>query len=464
MSLFLAQTDGTTNFEFGLSEQHIISIAKLDLGVGFNESTPTMLEGVTTVEVTYAQSEAGPTPDRLDALVQDTGFVNPEQIIAHGVPGNFVIAGLPITSIAGVAIPRGNADNPYTNHIATFYDTSQCNGSGYFVDKDGGGTTSFPSDVILYHELAHCFHFATGVASTEPLAEVDENDMRDVRGIDHRDPASHNGGCGGGPVNCCIVASLSTDSSYSEEIKKFRRLREQTLRRSVAGDEFFKEFFYRYYGFSPEVTRILGHQPNLNSVVKENFVIPLLSGAELLIFYSETKGIGLAAHLRERAEIPGLEETYQKEFLEESDGHLNLIRGTNDQHKKFVLNRKYGNYAGFGKLLEHIGKATIEDEYINWSLIDVIEIWVKSALLLHSGKSETEIDFEIYETIINWISKMPISKVWKDFSRLETEVELKSLEEFIFDLKSKEVFSERLIDKYPLYAETIKNWAEEERR
>ena len=210
--------------------------------------------------------------------------------------------------------------------------------------------------------------------------------MRDVRGIDHRNTASHTGGCGGGPVNCCIVASLSTDSSYSEEIKKFRILREQTLRRSVVGDEFFKEFFYRYYGFSPEVTRILGHQPNLKSVVKEKFVLPLLSGVELLIFYSENKGAGLAKHLRERAEIHGLRETYQKEFLEELGGHLNLIRGTNDKQKKFVLNRKFGNYAGFGKLLKHIGKSTIEDEYINWSLIDVVEIWVKSAQLALFGQ------------------------------------------------------------------------------
>ena len=464
MSLFLAQTDGTTNFDFGLSQQHVISIAKMDLGVGFNETSPTTLEGVTTVEVTYTQSESGPTCDRLDELVHDTGFVNPEQIIAHGVDANFVIAGFPISSIAGIAIPRGNADNPYMNHIATFYDTSQCNGSGWWVDKEGGGTTSFPSDVILYHELAHCFHFATGVASTEPLAEADENDMRDVRGVDHRDTSSHNGGCGGPVVNCCIVASLSTGSSYSEEIKQFRRLREQTLRRSIVGDEFFKEFFYRYYGFSPEVTRILGHQPNLNSVVKEQFVLPLLSGVELLIFYSENDGKSFASHLRERARIPGLEKTYEKEFLEELNGHLGLIRGNNDKQKKFVFNKSFGNYAGFGKLLKHIGKSTIEDEYINWSLIDVVEIWVKSALLLYSKKSDGEIDFEIYENIIDWISLMPVSEVWKDFSRIETEIELKSLEEFIFDPKSKAVFSERLIDKHPLYAETIRNWANEERR
>ena len=234
--------------------------------------------------------------------------------------------------------------------FATFYDTSQCNNSGYWVDKEGGGTTSFPSDVILYHELAHCFHFATGVTSTEPLAETDENDMRDVRGIDHRNTASHTGGCGGGPVNCCIVASLSTDSSYSEEIKQFRSLREQTLRRSVVGDEFFKEFFYRYYGFSPEVTRILGHQPNLKSVVKEKFVLPLLSGVELLIFYSENKGAGLAKHLRERAEIHGLRETYQKEFLDELERTSESDSRNKRQTEKVCFESKIRQLCRFRKV------------------------------------------------------------------------------------------------------------------
>ena len=63
-------------------EQHIVSIAKMDLGVGFNETTPTTIEGVTTVEVTYtAKRIRSDYSNRLDALVHDTGFVNPEQII-----------------------------------------------------------------------------------------------------------------------------------------------------------------------------------------------------------------------------------------------------------------------------------------------------------------------------------------------------------------------------------------------
>jgi hypothetical protein len=45
-------------------------------------------------------------------------------------------------------------------------------------------------------------------------------------------------------------------------------------------------------------------------------------------------------------------------------------------------------------------------------------------------------------------------------SRIQTEVELQSLEDFIFDSRSKEVFSERLIDEHPKYSATIRRWAE----
>lgn len=461
MSLFLAQSAGTNNFEFADSQADIISISTMDTGVGFNESTPTTIEGVVCVEITYTRTQSGSTAIRLDQLVHDTGFTTPQQIIVMAVPNGTMFNGILVSAIAGVALPIGATGSPFANHICTIYDADDCNNSGHWVDKEGGGTTSFPRDVILYHELAHCFHFATSVTTSEPLAETDENDMRDVRGLPHRNTASHNGGCGGGPSpSCCIVASLATGSPYSEEVKCFRHLREHTLRNSMVGDDYFREFFYRYYGFSPEVTRLMGHQPNLNSLIKEYFVMPLLAGIEMLIYYVDNRGVGLAKFLRGQSTRENLLEIYQKDFIDELSKYLKIARNFDGKVVSLVLNNKSREYSGFKKLLQHINNETIKDEYIDWSLVSVVELWVENTLLLYSGNTEDEIDSDIYEKIIQWIALMPISNIWEEFSRLETEIELQYLEKFIFDSKSKEIFSERLIEKHSRYLETICRWAE----
>ena len=81
-----------------------------------------------------------------------------------------------------------------------------------WCDQEGGGRVMITTETMLYHELSHCFHFVTGTAAAgaqeEVNAEIDENDMRDVRGIPHRDVNSHDGGCGGGVDPCEIWSSL----------------------------------------------------------------------------------------------------------------------------------------------------------------------------------------------------------------------------------------------------------------
>ena len=91
------------------------------------------------VEVTYAQSETGVCPDRLNALVSSITHRPHPDIIIFPVGGSFMLSdGTAITSVARVALPVGNALNPTSGDVVTIYDTSQCNGSGYWVDKEGG--------------------------------------------------------------------------------------------------------------------------------------------------------------------------------------------------------------------------------------------------------------------------------------------------------------------------------------
>jgi hypothetical protein len=191
--------------------------------------------------------------------------------------------------------------------------------------------------------------------------------------------------------------------------------------------------------------------------------MPLLAGCELLIYYAENKGRGLVEFLREQSARETLAPLYEKRFLSELSGYLTIGRNFDRRSIAAALKGKGDEYEGFQKLLKHIRRETLKDEYIEWTLISVVEVWLESARLLSSGKTDAEIDREIYDKIVNWISHMPISDIWSEFSRLETENELTSLEQFIFDARSKEIYSARLIAKHPKYSETIRRWAERRR-
>ena len=463
MGLFLAQTVGTNSFQFAKAQTHIISIARMDIGVGFANTTTT-LQGVVCSQVTYVATLTGPTITRLDALVNNVGYASPPQIVALAVPAGTMFSGglldgVLVSAVAGAAFDVGDAGSPMSNHICTVYDADDCGGTGHWVDKQGGDTTSFPPDVILYHELAHLFHFATGVATSEPLAETDENDLRAARGLSLRNTASHNGGCGGGPSNCCIVASIATGSSFSDEIQRFRHFREHTLRKSTVGDDFFEEFHYRYYGFSPEVTRLMGNNISLRQLIRERFVIPLLAGVELLINYADNKGKGLAKFLRDQTDCERFGEIAKETALKELKNYLRIARNFDNKAISAATKEIYQEYLGLKKLLRHVNKRTLSDSYIDWSLVSVVELWTESALLIHSGKTDAEVDSEVLAMIADWVAYMPISAIWEDFSRLETELELRSLEQFVFDSRSKKIFSERLIARHSQYTETIRKWA-----
>lgn len=471
MGLFIAQTDGATTFRVLGAEVDVAAIAAGDAGIGFNSSTPTNIEGITTEQVTYNGSTAGPTQTRLNDLVNNVTYTSPPNIVIFAYNQIFVFSDGTQIDLGGLALqaPDPFGLSPLTSNVATFYDQSLCNGAGVTVDAPGGGTSQTTASVILYHELSHCFHFVTGTtAATSAVEElnatVDENDQRAVAGVGLRDINSRNASCGGGTVNCCIVATLATESAFSGEIHNFRRLREQVLRKGAVGDDFFENFFYHYYAFSPEVTRLMGREENLRRLVKDKFVLPLLAGVELLIYYAENKGLNLAQFLRAQSVREGLEEIHSKKFLQELATYLSITRGNNKEAISLALAGKGREFSGFRKLLKYVNRETIKNEFINWSIIDVLDVWVISALLLHSGKSDEEITMEIYSLLSGWIGYMPITSIWEEFSRLQTENELNQLEQFIFDDKSKEIFAGRLVEKHPNYSTTIRRWAQKKAR
>jgi hypothetical protein len=89
------------------------------------------------------------------------------------------------------------------NRIHIFYDVTQCNGAGYWVPAIGGGGTIFPNYIILFHELAHAYHYATQTVAPniDVQGAADENQIRQRDGmLPLRDPnALDRGNCGRPP-------------------------------------------------------------------------------------------------------------------------------------------------------------------------------------------------------------------------------------------------------------------------
>ena len=465
MTLFIAETDGTTTFDLTQVQVDLLSITRVDTGLGFTENPTTAIESVTTVPVTYARTEAGATPIRVDDLVNGNGFTAPPHIVLFGVDDTFVLSDGTALKGNGVAIPVGVAGNPFTAHVAALYDVTLCGGAGVWVDQEGGGTTQNTTDVVLYHELSHCFHFVTGTtaptsAAEEVAAETDENDMRDVRGLPHRDAQSHNGGCGGGTPSCCIVASLATRSPYSEEVSTFRHYREHTLRGSDVGDDFFDTLHHRYYAFSPEVVRLMGHRPALGPVVRERYVLPLLAAVELLMRYAQGRGSGLAALLREQRARADCADAFGAGPVGILRAGLALAADPDGPDLSGLLDRD--DTGGFGGLVRIVDTRAARDGVLNWALLETVRLWADAMLAVHAGAGDGEVEAPLRRSIADWLGRLPIGDLWLRFSRLKAAEELGHLDQFLFDHQARVRFAGRLADAVPERAATARAWAARE--
>lgn len=466
MALFIAQTDGTTNFDVGQAQLDLIDISKIDSGVGFDETNTVSRDGVTLVPVSYARIESGACPERLDDLVNEISYTAPPDIVVFAVDDTFTLSdGTPVKG-NGFALEVTDTANPFSNDVCTFYDITLCGGDGIWVDKEGGGKTYLTTSVMLYHELSHCFHFVTGTtastsADEEKNAEIDENDMRDQKSIDHRDVDSHNGGCGAVVSGCCVVASLSTGSAYSEQVERLRNVRAGIFSDSEVGNEFFKQLHYNYYAFSPEVCGLMANNESMQLMIKNYFVTPLILGLEVIVHYSECKSkdadfAGLIK--RQNQMIQVLNEGGLTSYLKK----LSCIFELSSQNKfsagNDVLNEIL-KVENISRLFEYINIVTIKDEYIMWALVEVAGLWVNSSKLLLEGIEEGKLNRIIYERISKWISRMPISSIWSEYSELKTKEELNRLSQYIFDKEAKTIFAKRLTEKYPALLAAINNWA-----
>lgn len=236
-------------------------------------------------QVTYEQSQSDFVKDRMNFVTNDTVF----PIVVAGVTNTFVLPdGAPITSTAGVTSvstaainAAGTGLDPGTT-ITVVYDVTGCGGAGYCAFDTNGHSTADPTEAILFHELAHAFHWANDdfdPGNAELQAETDENQLRRQEGMTPRDPNHHGGGCTGQcaqPSRGCLVASAAFGSPSAPEVAALRMLRDEVLRRTDLGRAWFDELFADYHRFSPSVANDMRADPWLREVVRVVAVEPLL--------------------------------------------------------------------------------------------------------------------------------------------------------------------------------------------
>jgi hypothetical protein len=254
-----------------------------DLGMGQGATTGDL------IAVTYTQPATNTTAPatRISTLINTNFNVNPAggpDMVIVGTGPNFTLLDGQTDCGNGFTIAPNSTDNP-TGSIYIIFDTSNCNGNGILVRAVPGGPdiNPTPNSVVLYHELSHALRRANGTsqADDEVPAINDENVLRPLLGIGLRDPnPPHTGtctGCGGppGPNGCCIIASIATGSAYSEDVLTLRSVRDQVLRKSDIGFDFFQHLFHDYYGFSPQVCKLMARSPDLQERIRLYFVGPL---------------------------------------------------------------------------------------------------------------------------------------------------------------------------------------------
>jgi len=437
-------------------EVDLFSISHADLGdgthAGFGEDPPNN----NLIQITYDRSDGGIPATRLDTLVNTNFGVNANgiDIIVIGAGANFTLLDGTMAAGNGVTLPVGDADNP-TGSVLVIYDTSDNNGTGICVRKQGDGDGTYkleePSSVILYHELSHAFHLANGdplslsasgctASPEENRAETDENDMRDQLGLPHRDATDHCGSAGCQSSSCCIVASVASGSIYSDAVNSLREVRDGILRGSEIGHDFFNHFYQDYYGFSPEVCRLMARSPELLNLIRVRFLAPLTVVLDLIRAHSidrlddEALGLRFAANLSKESELLNL--THSEIELARV-----LLAGAPLPDTDIPLVTELANL---------LGERAWSSTFVKWTLVEPIKMLVDALSWHRENVNLNEIGKRLGASFDQWSVQMPITPVWNTLSMYTLNEELEFLERTLLSTEeSRRFFGKRLVAALP---------------
>jgi hypothetical protein len=165
------------------------------------------------------------------------------------------------------------------------------------TDDDGRGYYAFdvnetkihqPLVTILAHELRHAEEFTDGVT----YAGVEDDFEREYQAIDaenhyrrtHGMPErwGHEGGNGfrvaSGAVSGgdCFIATAAYGSELEDDVQELRSFRDDIVRSTRAGSDFYDKFFSYYSRLSPVVVQMMRADPELKEMVRWALVSPIV--------------------------------------------------------------------------------------------------------------------------------------------------------------------------------------------
>ena len=447
MTLFIQDTaagGGGGNLDPAQAAVDLAVIANGDTGLGL------ALPVGNREQVTYARSEAGVPPIRLDDLA-NTNFMpdyggggGPQAVPVVILPvlANFVFNdGTSILTAAGRALPPSNSGLPgaglnTTTDCLVIYDTTQNNGAGYCTARAGtNGTLDLqtPNPVILYHELSHAFRIVTNALNAlsptcnpsspeENAAITEENDLRTQIANETgsapvlRDPGIHCGGlCSGGSSGtCCIIASVASGSPVSDEVAALRAVRDGLLRRGEVGFAFFETLHRDYYAFSPQVCTLMARRPALRPLVLEAFVRPLVSMLGLVVRYA----LGAAGPT-------ALGGTFAAEHEDRvaARARLAMLRRARE-----VLRGHAPDLPDEQRELAALLAPGLRSEHVVWALVEPVLLH-ESVLAAHvAGRPADALGEGLAAGIDAWAARLPLDDVWAALSAAELRSEVALLE------------------------------------
>jgi hypothetical protein len=289
MALFIDTSQSTESAIF----QALLEIARCDPGLTGYPPEPGY------VEVSYApENPVVPSSKRLLEIVNSV-----ESFIIIGVTNGYVTPDGPIIDFAAFTDVALNSNQTNTIYI----DVSDAGGQHYLCLDSTGKTIWAPLPVILYHELAHAYHYAIrgdaphDLTDDQTLAIKDENDFRTQLGLPLRYPLVSTGKAltgtptrGGltfpkckppaksasladlfdGTCVGCNIATAALGSPVAREIVAFRKAKRDFAPLTLGSVPLLEPMMNSYQLFSPIIAGEMRGDPDLRDAMLRYGVQP----------------------------------------------------------------------------------------------------------------------------------------------------------------------------------------------
>lgn len=252
--------------------------------------------------ITYDQTMSSPGCDLIAALVS-----NPCWIGVRGEGPDFSIdvdPGRTLLDEAGATVPD---DYPGTKTVEIVYDVTHCNKAGRFAFDASGNKIPYPDHVLLFHELSHARDLCTGVLrapldreanreAAETRAVSAENDFRQSLMPSLPLRSGYEGGCNVAPRPDapprpaskttrvgCFIATAAYGSALEPEVQFLNSVRDNILRQTRAGEDFFDRCWEHYYRLSPVIVQLMENDQNIKDLVRWLVVSPIVQYLQFVL-------------------------------------------------------------------------------------------------------------------------------------------------------------------------------------